>query len=77
MDADGISAARIRDYLSLGCVQSVYHWLEGRTVPTLDNFYALSVLFHVPMDDMIFGMADEVCKSEAVPDSSEPDGDTS
>ena len=41
--------------LSLACVQSVYHWLDGQSMPTLDNLYALSDLLKVPMDMLVYG----------------------
>ena len=40
----------IQEYLGLAAVQSVYHWFAGRSLPTVDNLYALSELFGVPMD---------------------------
>ena len=55
MEERGLSVQEVREHLSLGCVQSIYHWLEGRTLPSLDNLYALSELLMVPMDDMICG----------------------
>ena len=51
----GISVLDIKEALSLGCVQSVYHWLNGKSLPTLDNLYALSELFDVSMDTLICG----------------------
>ena len=55
MEQRGITAKDIRQYLHLGSVQSVYHWLNGISLPTIDNLYALSYLFQVPVDDMICG----------------------
>ncbi len=55
MDRRGISAKDIQNYLHLGCVQSVYRWLEGENMPTIDNLYALSELFKVPMDELVCG----------------------
>ncbi len=51
----GFSVQSVREALSLGSLQAVYHWLEGKSMPTLDNLYALSELLQVPMDDMIEG----------------------
>ena len=34
---------------------SVYHWLDGQSMPTLDNLYALSDLLKVPMDMLVCG----------------------
>ncbi len=45
----------IQDYLSLSCVQSIYRWFSGRSIPTIDHFYALSYLFNVSIDDIIIG----------------------
>ena len=45
----------IQEYLGLGSVQSVYHWLDGSSMPNIDNLYALSELLQVPIDDMLCG----------------------
>ncbi|MCD8110065.1 MAG: helix-turn-helix domain-containing protein [Clostridiales bacterium] len=55
MDARGISVKDVQQYLGLACVQSVYHWLDGSSMPTLDNIYALSELLQEPVDAMLCG----------------------
>ena len=55
MDMRGITARDVQEYLELGCVQSVYRWLDGINMPTIDNLYALSELFQVPIDDIVRG----------------------
>ena len=55
MDKRGFTVKDIQQYLKLGSVQSVYHWLNGVSLPTVDNLYALSYLFRVPVDDMLCG----------------------
>ena len=55
MDRCGISVQDVRRYLGLGSVQSIYHWLEGKSVPSIDNLYALSNMFGVGIDDIICG----------------------
>ena len=55
MDKQGITARDIQKYLGLGCVQSVYRWLDGISMPTIDNLYALSELFGLSIDDMVCG----------------------
>lgn len=55
MDARGISAKELQQYLRLGSVQSVYHWLEGKSLPTIDNLYAMSVYFSIPIDELVIG----------------------
>ena len=51
----GISVKDIQKFLHLGSVQSVYYWLNGVSLPSVDNLYALSQLFQVPIDDLICG----------------------
>ena len=55
MNLRGLSVQDVKTYLSLGCVQSVYHWLDGQSAPSLDNLYALSELLRVPMDLLVSG----------------------
>lgn len=55
MERRGLSVQDVRAFLSLGCVQSIYHWLDGKSMPTLDNLYALSELLQVPMDMLVAG----------------------
>ena len=45
----------IQTYLELATPQSVYHWFNGRSLPTVDNLYALSELFRMPMDMLLCG----------------------
>ena len=55
MKLRGLTVQDVQSYLSLGCVQSVYHWLDGQSAPSLDNLYALSELLRVPMDLLLAG----------------------
>ena len=62
MDAKGITVKDVQQYLELGSVQSIYHWLNGNSLPTIDNLYALSELFQMPVDEMICGNRTPVIK---------------
>lgn len=55
MDKRNLTVRDVQKYLGLGSVQSVYHWLNGITMPTIDNLYALSELFQIPVDALICG----------------------
>lgn len=55
MDERKLSVKDVQQFLGLGSVQSVYHWLNGKSMPTIDNLYAMSELFQVPIDDMVVG----------------------
>ena len=45
--------AYLREYFGLSTTNAIYKWLKGESLPTLDNFLALSVLFDVSMNDLI------------------------
>ena len=55
MDKRGISARDVQEYLNLASVQSVYNWCSGINMPTIDNLYALSQLFQMPIDAIVRG----------------------
>ena len=55
MQEKNFTVKDIQDYLGFGTAQSIYHWFKGRNMPTVDNLYALSELFGVPIDEMICG----------------------
>lgn len=35
--------------------QSVYKWVNGRSLPTLENIYQISKILNVPIDDIVIG----------------------
>ena len=55
MKQQKLTVKDVQKYLNLSSVQSIYHWLNGQSVPTVDNLYALSELFQLPVDAMIVG----------------------
>ena len=55
MNQRKLTVKDVQKYLNLSSVQSIYHWLNGQSVPTVDNLYALSELFQLPVDAMIVG----------------------
>lgn len=55
MKQQNITVKQIQEYLNLSCVQGIYHWLDGTSMPTVDNLYALSELFEVPLDYIVCG----------------------
>lgn len=58
--ARGISVKSVQEYMNFSSVQSVYDWFHGKSLPSLDNFYALSRLLGMPMEDLIREPASEV-----------------
>ena len=55
MDKRGITPKDIKEFLNLGTIQTVYNWLNGLNMPTVDNLYAMSQFLQVPIDDIICG----------------------
>lgn len=55
MDSRGITVKDVQEYLGLSSQQSIYAWLNGRNMPSIDNLYALSELLQVPMDVIVRG----------------------
>ena len=55
MKLRGITVKDVQKYLGLTCPQSVYHWLNGQSIPTIDHLYALSDFFELPIDEIVRG----------------------
>ena len=55
MLTNGFIVKDIQAFLGLKTPQSIYHWFDGRCLPTIDNLYALSELFCVPVDSFLCG----------------------
>lgn len=47
------TAKDVQEFLGLAALQSVYGWFRGKTLPSLDNFYALSCYLGMSMEDMV------------------------
>lgn len=56
--AKGLSVRDIQAWFNFEEPRSVYKWQTGQTLPSVDNLYALSALFGVPMDSIIIGTFD-------------------
>lgn len=53
--AKGLSVKDIQEYMGLAGVQAIYHWISGKTLPTMENMYMLSELFGMSIDDILCG----------------------
>ena len=45
----------LQKILGLSCPQTIYHWLNGDSIPTIDNLYNLSHHFGICIDELLFG----------------------
>ena len=53
MQEQGLTARDVQEYLGLACVQTVYRWTAGISIPTVDNLYALSRLMNISIDALV------------------------
>ncbi len=49
----GYDVKYIQSYLHLSCPQSIYRWLKGKTLPSVEHLSALSELLHVSMNELL------------------------
>lgn len=49
----GYSVSEIQEYLHLSCPQSIYRWFRGQILPSINHMYALSMLLHVHMEELL------------------------
>ena len=48
-----ISATELQSRMNLASVQSVYHWLIGRSLPTVDHLVEMAAVFGVTVDEIL------------------------
>ena len=49
----GISVLRLQDMMELESAQSIYIWLAGETLPTVDKLVKLSQIFGCTIDEIV------------------------
>lgn len=69
----GLSVRDLQGYFGFEEPQAIYKWQKGKSLPTVDNLYALSALLEVPMDailvptcsklNIVIGQQDSSCCS--------------
>ncbi len=48
-----ISVNEMREYLGFNNATSIYRWIRGESLPTLENMYAISILFSMPVNELL------------------------
>ncbi len=48
-----LKVREISEFMGFSEPQAVYKWQRGDSLPTVDNLYALSILFETPMEQII------------------------
>lgn len=61
-----ISTKELQQFLGLSGRQSIYTWFQGKALPTLDNFYALSRYLGVSMDELVKEKGNPLQREESV-----------
>ena len=56
---NNLKVEEISEYMGFESVQSIYKWQRGESLPTVDNLYALSVLFETSIDNILRGTREE------------------
>lgn len=52
-DRRQVTPKELQEFLGLAAVQSVYGWFQGKALPSLDNFYALSCYLGIRMEELV------------------------
>ena len=60
----GLKVKDISSYMGFLEPQAVYKWQQGKALPSLDNMFALSVLFQVPMENILVRQTTEMEKGK-------------
>ena len=47
------SGISVKELLGFATPQAIYKWQHGDSLPTVDNLVALSVIFEVPIDEIV------------------------
>lgn len=53
IESSGKTRAEIADYLGLESARVIYDWTSGAKLPSLENLFNLSILFHVSIEDIL------------------------
>lgn len=65
----GLSVRDLQTYFGFEEPQAIYKWQKGKSLPTVDNLYALGALLEVPMDEILVpvqsGTDRNVCEQQA------------
>ena len=51
--ARGLTVRDLQSWFGFEEPQAIYKWQKGKSLPTVDNLYALGALFNVPMEEIL------------------------
>lgn len=56
----GLSVRDLQNWFGFEEPQAIYKWQKGKSLPTIDNLYALGALLDVPMEDILVSSAPQL-----------------
>ena len=59
--SQNFTVQEVSEYMGFENPQAVYKWQRGEALPTVDNLFALSKLFDVPMEEIICEKEEASC----------------
>ena len=66
----GLTVRDVQVFFGFEEPQAIYKWQSGKSLPTVDNLYALSILLNVTMEDILIVRNRSVCEQQAELDCS-------
>lgn len=49
----GLTVREVQEEMELESPQAVYKWLQGKTMPSIENLLVLAKLLHLPMEELL------------------------
>ena len=49
----GLSVKKLANLVGFKAVQGIYHWQEGKTLPTMETLFLLSNIFHKKINEIV------------------------
>ena len=56
----GLSVRDLQNWFGFEQPQAIYKWQKGKSLPTVDNLYALGALLDVPLEDILVSSAPQL-----------------
>jgi len=53
MESKGMVVKDIQNIFGFSSPQAIYKWLNGQSIPTIDNLVILASIFEVTMDEIV------------------------
>ena len=64
-EQQGITVKELQQMLGFATPQAIYKWQRGICLPTIDNLVVLSMIFSVPMDEILAVKTNRCSKNAA------------